>query len=448
MATDLQFNNSTADKQPVNDNNRFDIKHHLTGDETKQVLTPFAFKIDKSLFGLPLASPLKRGIAITIDGLLIAMLSSAPGELLAIVIAVTLYRLGSQQRAEEMGYVKGRKRRKLMRFTAAFATFIVLLSVLPDAFNDLGWSDSDKYNGSSYGEDDNTYNDNTDKVFNELTAEKGEMVASKIGDQLLFSLAIAQAVSNLSSQENEQECLAVDCWFQALEPSVLTLDETSLSFTDKKKLLNVSVEELDVPDEIESQLISKLSGLLTPSVIESSDANDIDGGANIDNETERISEGVGQEHISPVDMSKSEMSQAEMSEEESSKPASQHSNSQEKDSTSTSDKPVYSVVELVKGIIQDLGLGFGWAAFYFTALTAVWGGQTPGKKLCGIRVIQLDGTPLSLWDSFGRYGGYGAGIATGLLGFLQIFWDANRQAIHDKISATVVIDAKALARLK
>ena len=88
------------------------------------------------------------------------------------------------------------------------------------------------------------------------------------------------------------------------------------------------------------------------------------------------------------------------------------------------------------------GLGFGWASFYFTVSTALGGGQTLGKKILGIKVLQLDGTPLSLWDSFGRYGGYGAGIATGLLGFMQIYWDPNRQAIHDKISATVVIDLR------
>tara|TARA_B110000208_G_scaffold191005_1_gene256445 strand:- start:2316 stop:2771 length:456 start_codon:yes stop_codon:yes gene_type:complete len=102
--------------------------------------------------------------------------------------------------------------------------------------------------------------------------------------------------------------------------------------------------------------------------------------------------------------------------------------------------PVYSIMEWLKGIIEDLGLGFGWAAFYFTVFTAVWHGQTPGKKALGIRVFQLDGTPLSMWDSFGRYGGYGAGLATGLLGFIQVFWNANRQAIQDQISATVVID--------
>jgi hypothetical protein len=101
---------------------------------------------------------------------------------------------------------------------------------------------------------------------------------------------------------------------------------------------------------------------------------------------------------------------------------------------------VYKGFAWLQGLIEDLGIGFGWAAFYFTMFTAIWHGQTPGKKLLRIRVIQLDGTPLSVWDSFGRYGGYGAGIATGLLGFAQIYWDPNRQAIHDKISATIVIN--------
>lgn len=107
------------------------------------------------------------------------------------------------------------------------------------------------------------------------------------------------------------------------------------------------------------------------------------------------------------------------------------------------DKPANdatNVTEWIKGIVtNDLGFGFGWAAFYFTLFSAWWQGQTPGKRALGIRVIQLDGTYMSLWDSFGRYGGYGAGFATGLLGFAQIQWDPNRQAIQDKISATVVI---------
>jgi len=91
------------------------------------------------------------------------------------------------------------------------------------------------------------------------------------------------------------------------------------------------------------------------------------------------------------------------------------------------------------GLLDDLGIGFGWIALYFTAFTALWKGQTPAKKLLGIRVLRLDGLPMTLWASFERSGGYAAGLFTGLFGYAQVFWDRNRQAIQDKISETVVI---------
>jgi len=101
-----------------------------------------------------------------------------------------------------------------------------------------------------------------------------------------------------------------------------------------------------------------------------------------------------------------------------------------------------SFITLAKAALDDLGLGFGWAALYFSVFTAWFRGQTIGKMLLGLRVMKIDGKPISLWESFGRYGGYSAGIATGLLGFLQILWDPNRQAIHDKISETVVLNLR------
>ena len=102
-------------------------------------------------------------------------------------------------------------------------------------------------------------------------------------------------------------------------------------------------------------------------------------------------------------------------------------------------KDAISIVEWVTDALNDLGLSLGWAAVYFSILTAWWNGQTVGKKLFGLRVVGIDGKNLDLWASFERYGGYGAGLATGLLGFAQIYWDDNRQAIHDKISETVVL---------
>jgi len=59
--------------------------------------------------------------------------------------------------------------------------------------------------------------------------------------------------------------------------------------------------------------------------------------------------------------------------------------------------------------------------------------------LLRIRVLRLDNKRLTLWDAFGRAGGYSASVATLGLGFLEALWHPNRQAIHDRIARTVVV---------
>jgi len=105
-----------------------------------------------------------------------------------------------------------------------------------------------------------------------------------------------------------------------------------------------------------------------------------------------------------------------------------------------------SPLALGERLLDDVGFGFGWAAVYFSVLPAWWRGQTLGKRALGLRLLRLNGQPLTVWNAFDRYGGYAAGFATGLLGFLQVFWDANRQAIHDRICGTVVVDERRRAR--
>ena len=97
------------------------------------------------------------------------------------------------------------------------------------------------------------------------------------------------------------------------------------------------------------------------------------------------------------------------------------------------------VRSFVAGISDDLGLGFGWMALYFTAFLAMMRGQTPGKKVAGLRVVRLDAKPITWFIAFERFGGYAASATLGLLGFLQILWDRNRQGLHDKAVETVVI---------
>lgn len=92
---------------------------------------------------------------------------------------------------------------------------------------------------------------------------------------------------------------------------------------------------------------------------------------------------------------------------------------------------------------DGLGVGFGWAIVYFSLVPAWLRGQSLGKMLLGLRVVELTGRPLTVRVCFSRYGGYAAGMATGMFGFAQILWDANRQSIQDKVAHTVVVDLRA-----
>jgi len=100
-----------------------------------------------------------------------------------------------------------------------------------------------------------------------------------------------------------------------------------------------------------------------------------------------------------------------------------------------------NIIDLFEAMARKFGYGFGWAGVYFTLFVFLLRGQTPGKWLFRIKVIQLDGQRLTIWNSFARYGGYAASVVTGLTGFLQIYWDPNRQGLHDKVAGTVVVRA-------
>lgn len=102
----------------------------------------------------------------------------------------------------------------------------------------------------------------------------------------------------------------------------------------------------------------------------------------------------------------------------------------------------FDLNEQIRTWADDVGLGLGWAIAYFSLLPVWWQGQTIGKRLLGLRVVELTGKPLTALRAFKRYGGYAAGMATGLFGFAQVLWDPNRQAIQDKTAHTVVIDLR------
>lgn len=86
--------------------------------------------------------------------------------------------------------------------------------------------------------------------------------------------------------------------------------------------------------------------------------------------------------------------------------------------------------------------GFLGGMFYFSLFTWKWQGQTPGKRIMHIKVVKLNGEPVTLWNSFERFSGYSSSASLLLLGFFQYYWEKNHQTTHDKISETIVVQAK------
>lgn len=68
-------------------------------------------------------------------------------------------------------------------------------------------------------------------------------------------------------------------------------------------------------------------------------------------------------------------------------------------------------------------------------------GQTPGKMLLGVRVVRVDGRPLTFRRSVLRFLGYIVSFLVLYLGFLWILVDNRRQGWHDKIADTCVVYA-------
>tara|TARA_R110000803_G_scaffold90248_1_gene157564 strand:- start:23001 stop:24248 length:1248 start_codon:yes stop_codon:yes gene_type:complete len=379
----------------------------LSAEETRETLTPFAFKIDQSLFGIALAVPWRRGAALLIDLCLVAILSGAPGELLAVLVAITLFKLGSKQRAAKFGKKPG-LRKTLLRLTGAFIVFVVLIDTLPNIFSQMNDFNNQVERA---GQQPDTVLSPSNKIKN----NRDEQGFIKGTLSVAATVAIAQS-----------ECDEYACWQQLTADLLLAYVGQSPTAQQAEQFIALLIANVTEQDSLSRLHLEQLSTELRQLYITTgaqqknqttTDASDLVREIN-DNST------INQNTVDKI----AELSTLDTDIEH------------EKSKGNSSNEVVYKGFAWLQGLIEDLGIGFGWAAFYFTMFTAIWHGQTPGKKLFHIRVIQLDGTPLSIWDSFGRYGGYGAGIATGLLGFAQIYWDPNRQAIHDKISATIVVN--------
>lgn len=347
--------------------------------ETREIVTPYAFKVADELLGIPLATPFRRGVALLIDLTLVALLTHVSTVFLAGLVSILFFRAGNR--------LKQKKRfngaRIALRLLTALMLFVFALGLF-GVFNADNYSlDGEKVNGL------------------QVSALQGLKIVT------LTTKYVAE-VESTKTLVSDGECSpAYSCWSVVGENFAEDLAKLSISSEEAIGLFSVVV------DAAEEQLDDAEKTTLYKQMEEQYYATKSTDG---DTELETVEETLD-ERTEETAPDENQMSQPI---EESS----------------------YSVIEWLMGAAKDLGIGFGWAAFYFSAFTFWLKGKTPGKFLLGIKVIKIDAKELSLWESFERYGGYGAGLATGLSGFLRIFWDPNRQGIHDKISETVVINTR------
>lgn len=66
-------------------------------------------------------------------------------------------------------------------------------------------------------------------------------------------------------------------------------------------------------------------------------------------------------------------------------------------------------------------------------------GGSIGKLALGLKVVNLDGSPLGIWKSLGRSLCYMVSAMPFYVGFLSIIWSKTSQCWHDLICDTVVI---------
>lgn len=364
------------------------------GKDPKIMVTPHAFTIADTVLYTPLAAPLKRALAMLIDGLLITVLAEQMDWMFVLLVVGIIY---IEKRSHKLG--------RLLKWGLYAAMLAFMLLTTADNLLNV--------NGSN----------NTD---NEQAVE-----GAALGKQIITSLP---AIISLSLCDN----------YACGKTQVQSLREVIENASASKGMTEIERREIVLSAIANSSLSAADSEKLQTEVLDGTLWPVIAPQAELqmpDTQSEPLKSTQAIGTSEPTDPAQGVVANAaKVTETTDTTKTVPSPSTRVKSADDEEESTTHSVIAWVKGFMSDMGLGFGWAAFYFTVFTARFDGQTLGKKMLGIRVIQLDGAKISLWAAFGRYGGYAAGFTTGLLGFMQIFWDANRQGIQDKISSTVVID--------
>ncbi len=390
-----------------------------------EIITPASFAVAPELLGKPLAKPMRRALAMAIDLVLLAVLVKGGGVFFGLAAAFALWRASART-----GLASTRpKLRRRLRFAAAALLFLIVVGnwgMVTRPFHRLTSG-----SGADAGDDEP---DGTQVVAQPQKA--GAMQGALIG------FSIAREAAGLKKARNEAEARRM------ATKLVRGLKQSGMPERDLQQAVRELAGDKDqpLPPVAVKALQDAVGKTASPDSAATSSRPDSLASAYLRAAAKGDSDAL--EQLQPrlaaafAGDSLEELSTAV------GKLRAQNKKLEDRiqaDSARNAGKAVglmdtfANAGDEIVRLLKKAGLGFGWTGLYFTAFVALMRGQTPGKRLLRLRIVRLDGRPMGWWSAIERFGGYAASIVTGLSGFFQILWDKNRQAMHDKIAETVVV---------
>ncbi|MGY8776870.1 MAG: RDD family protein [Longimicrobiales bacterium] len=392
--------------------------------DPRTIITPDAFEVSADLVGMPLALPRTRAMALLIDGIVITLITmlTKSFSLILGVVAAALFVGAAFKRTEVRGSVFGRA----MRFSVGcLGVFIAVITASLWAVF-----------GANFGGDA------------ESTALGPAFDMVSVSEQIAQGMADAGIFDDLEVADSRGEALdlavglvdageGIGLSRRSMRTTLLALAPDSAAWSDGWTRV---VDSLVAYGEGRPD-VSVDASVLTEEIAAYTDQEALriySGLSGDEDEDARLRRSLLEVRLIPLvagdTMAALEERVIRLERELiSGEQALSRSNSR------LDDLKNRGIRARIMELADDLGFGFGWAAVYLTVFLSWWNGQTVGKRLMRIRVVRLDGNPITWWVAFERTGGYAAGLFTGLLGFAQVWWDGNRQAIHDRIVGTVVV---------
>lgn len=370
--------------------------------DPRETITPDAFHVKPELLGLPLAGPYRRGAAMLLDLAfvgLILLLKTVSSALFWIGLAGVLFRASSRA---VTGGVRGGTGRFLVRAAGA----LILLVVTARFVGDFIGSDEIQRGAAAESEEDLGLLERPGlRDIGRGVADFAALKGAETADEALpAATRLARTIGRTGATPSEVRDALLE-----LGPDASWMEGVARQATEG--LDSTLAARAASLDSLVAAYGGAVSGSDTIAIAEARQAL-----------VERASE-------EPVARARRRVEALEAELEEAQRVAEEGP----------------SVLAWMRDLLDELGIGIGWTGLYFTVFTVLMSGQTPGKRIVGIRVVRLNGESIGWWTSFSRFGGYAACLFTGMLGFVETFWDPNRQGLQDKMVGTVVIRASGSA---